>query len=201
MMTINVRLLGPLMVLLLCGAVTIGQSGADTESGEFPTPQLRHLELFIGPWSVTETHYGVRGEIVATVKGTEEIRWILDRHAIRRTYLTSTGTGVFRAEGTLTWSDAEKHYAGIWIDNASTSGFSTVVGEWNETERTMVFTLESPNAQGSKRRFKVVERFIDQDTRVATTFELDGSKVIKRIEVQYRRSTPCPAKIRGIFDR
>lgn len=201
MMTINVRPLGPLMVLLLCGAASIGQSGADTESGEFPTPQLRHLELFIGPWSVTETHYDARGEIVATVKGTEEIRWILDRHAIRRTYTTSTGTGVFRAEGTLTWSDAEKHYAGIWIDNASTSGFSAVVGEWNETERTMVFTLESPSPQGSKRRFKVVERFIDQDTRVATTFELDGSKVIKRTEVQYRRSTPCPAKIRGIFDR
>ena len=166
-----------------------------------PMPELAHLELFIGPWSVTETHFDVRGEVVATVKGTEEIGWILDRHAIRRTYTTSTGSGVFRAEGTLTWSEAQEHYVGIWIDNASTSGFSTVVGEWNDADRTMVFTLESPNAQRSKRRFKVVERFIDQETRVATTFQLDGSKVIKRTEVQYRRSIPCPAKLRGIFDR
>ena len=60
------------------------EPGTKTARDEYPSPKIAHLELFIGPWHVSEEHFNARGEVVATVKGTEEITWILDRHAIRR---------------------------------------------------------------------------------------------------------------------
>ena len=163
-------------------------------------PELARLEMFIGPWRVTETHFNRRGEVVATVKGTEEITWILDHCAIRRAYQSDSDTEVYRAIGTLTFNDIEGKYQGVWFDNASRGGPTTVRGEWDEKALTMVFTLESLGTDGSVVRHKVVERFVDEKRRVATTYLLKGAEIIKRTEVQYERAIPCPAGVRRIFD-
>ncbi len=161
---------------------------------EFASPELAKLDIFIGPWSVTESHFNPRGELIATVKGTEEIAWILDHRAIRRAYSTATGSTIFKAQGTLTWNNAEKKYRGVWFDNASTAGPTTVTGSWDDQTRTMLFHLESAGMDGSIVRYRVVERFADPQTRVATTYLIEGSNLIKRMEVEYKRATPCPAK-------
>ncbi|MEK7757891.1 MAG: DUF1579 family protein, partial [Planctomycetota bacterium] len=92
----------------------------------FANPEIARLDIFIGPWSVTESHFNPRGELIATVKGTEEITWILDHRAIRRAYSTATGSTIFKAHGTLTWNNADKKYHGVWFDNVSTAGPTTV---------------------------------------------------------------------------
>ena len=161
---------------------------------EFANPELAHLDIFIGPWSVTESHFNPRGELIATVKGTEEITWILDHRAIRRAYSTATGSTIFKAQGTLTWNSEEKKYRGVWFDNVFTAGPTMVTGSWDDQTRTMLFHLESAGRDGAIVRYRVVERFADPQTRVATTYLVDGSNLVKRMEVEYKRATPCPAR-------
>lgn len=161
---------------------------------EFASPELARLDLFVGPWSVTESHFNPRGELIATVKGTEEITWILDHRAIRRVYSTATGSTIYKAHGTLTWNNADKKYHGVWFDNVSTAGPTTVTGSWDDQTRTMLFHLDSAGRDGSIVRYRVVERFADPQTRVATTYLIEGSSLIKRMEVEYKRALPCPAK-------
>jgi len=166
---------------------------------EFASPELARLDIFIGPWSVTESHFNARGELIATVKGTEDITWILDHRAIRRVYSTATDTAVFKANGTLTWNDAEKKYHGVWFDNVSTAGPSTATGTWDDETHTMLFHVESSGREGAIVRYRVVEKFTDPQTRMATTYLIDGSNLVKRMEVEYKRATPCPAKALTIF--
>lgn len=177
-----------------------GEPGTKTAREEYISPEIAHLALFIGPWRVSEEHFNARGEVVATVKGTEEITWILDRHAIRRVYQSGSGPTIYHAIGTLTWNDVDKKYHGVWFDNVSSAGPTTVTGEWNDEALMMVFTIESFAKDGSVVRHKVVERFINEERRVATTYLIKGTEVVKRIEVRYKRSIPCPARIRPIFD-
>ncbi len=162
--------------------------------------ELIPLDLFVGPWRVTENHFNARGEIIATVRGNEEISWVLDRRSIRRIYTTSTESSVFRAIGMLTWNAVEKMYHGVWFDNRAKTGPVTMKGEWFPESNTMEFTVETRGEDGSAIRYKVVERFIDEKRRVATTFLTTGGTVVKRMEVEYTRSIPCPDKIRVILD-
>ena len=149
---------------------------------------------------MTEHHFDSRGKLVATVEGTEEVSWILDRHAIRRIYATGFGEDVFRAIGTLTWNDVAKKYHGAWFDNVSKGGGTIVEGRWTQETQTMVFTLESLDDSGSTVRHKVVERVVDEKRRTATTFLLTADGVVKRMELEYVRAIPCPDRIRPIFD-
>ncbi len=166
---------------------------------EFASPELARLDLFIGPWSVTESHFNPRGELIATVKGTEEITWILDHRAIRRVYSTATDTAAFKANGTLTWNDAERKYHGVWFDNVSTAGPTTAMGTWDDETHTMLFHVESSGREGATVRYRVVEKFTDPQTRMATTYLIEGSNLVKRMEVEYKRATPCPAKAMRIM--
>lgn len=166
---------------------------------EFPNAELARLEIFIGPWSVTESHFNPRGEVIGSAKGTEEIIWMLDYHAIRRSYASSGGSTTFRATGTLTWNAAEKKYHGNWYDNASTLGPTTVKGTWDDATKTMTLDVESTGPDGKAVRHKVVEKFESGEKRTATTYLVDGSNLVKRLEVVYQRTTPCPAKIRTIL--
>jgi|GEM_PF-3363296 len=158
----------------------------------YVNPETEVLERLYGVWFVTEQHFDERGGVLGTVKGQEEIQWILNDHAIRRTYRTGTEPSTFEAIGILTWNTALKVYRGIWIDNHSTLGPTTFKGDWNERTESFVFELDSVGADGKSVRYRVVEKFVNADTRRATTYALDGDKLIKRIEVSYKRAEPCP---------
>lgn len=162
--------------------------------------ELIPLDLFVGPWRVMENHFNARGEVIATVRGNEEISWVLDRRAIRRIYTTSTESSVFRAIGMLTWNSVEKMYHAVWFDNRAKTGPVTMKGEWFPKSKTMEFAVETRGEDGSEIRYKVVERFLDAERRVATTFLTTGGTVVKRMEVEYRRVTPCPKGVRAILD-
>lgn len=166
---------------------------------EFPNPELARLEIFIGPWSVAESHFNPRGEVIASAKGTEEIIWMLDYHAIRRSYASSGGATTFRATGMLAWNAAEKKYHGHWYDNASTLGPTTVKGTWDDATKTMTLDVESTGPDGKPVRHKVVEKFESGEKRTATTYLVDESNLVKRLEVVYQRTTPCPDRIRTIL--
>lgn len=166
---------------------------------EFASPELATLDLFVGSWRVIENHFNTRGERVATVKGSEEIAWVLDNRAIQRTYTTTASASVFRAIGLLTWNESGKKFQGTWFDNNSTTGPTAVRGEWLPGSRTMEFTIESRDKSGSPVQYKVVERLLGLERRVATTYLVQGGKVIKRMEVEYERTIPCPDRIRVIY--
>ena len=100
----------------------------------------------------------------------------------------------------LTWNDAAGEYHGVWFDNVSTGGPVTTKGDWEDQTPVVEFTTESRRRDGSVIRHKIVERFVDEKTRVATTYLIDGVDVIKRLEVEYVRTVPCPTRFRRILD-
>ena len=199
------------LVLLIAIVATVPGHAAEETSKEYTGlrtatgvkvdfAELIPLDLFVGPWRVVENHFNARGEIIATVKGSEEITWVLDRRAIRRIYTTSTDTSVFRAIGMLTWNAVEKLYHGVWFDNRAKTGPVTMKAEWFPESNTMEFAVETRGEDGTPMRYKVVERFVDHKRRVATTFLTTGDTVVKRMEVEYIRTVPCPDRIRVVLD-
>ncbi len=176
------------------------ERGDESAPTEYVSLEIARLEPLIGPWDLTETHFDDRGEVIGKVKGKEEITWILDRRAIQRTYTSGTEPNVYRAFGTLAFNEVEHKYHGVWFDNASTAGPRITKGEWADENRAFVFTLESVNQDGSKMRYKVVERFVHEEKRVATTYLIKGDESVKRMVVTYTRPVPCPGRLRIIDD-
>jgi len=190
--------LWPVLVLVL-SISTYGQDkkpDKPTEPFRYVNPETARLEQFIGTWKVTERHFAENGKIIASATGLEEITWMLDRRAIQRSYRTSSGKTAFHAIGILTWNGAEKKYHGVWFNNTSTTGPTIVKGDWPEESATLTMELEATAGDGSRLKLKVIERHIDHDKRVRTTYSIDGDQVVKRLEVSYERTIPCPAKMR-----
>ena len=171
------------------------QQNAREKAEEFAFAELAVLDRFAGPWNVSESHFNSRGEVVGSAKGIEEGAWALDRRALRRTYTTGEEGNLFRAIGMITWDAAEKRFEGAWFDNASTSGPTALTGAWDEASKTMTFTLASTAADGKSVQHKVIDRFLDDEHRVATTYKVVGNQVEKIIEVQFTRAIPCPSNI------
>jgi len=196
----------PVVVVLACGAVILrGRSPNESPDGkgdakktESTQPEIAVLERFGGAWKVTENHFNAKGEVVATVNGTEEIITVLDKHAIRRSYATGRESSVFRAIGILAWNQAQKRYEGTWFDNTSTTGPTHVTGTWDEASLTMTFNLTSSASDAAAQQYKVVERFTDDEHRIAATYKVRGNEAEKVLEVQYVRTIPCPAETSGM---
>lgn len=190
-----------LLVVLVCASVLNGQ--VKREAGlVFSHPQLEILDFLAGTWNVRQDHFDRRGKVFETVSGTETVAWVLDHHAIRREYSTKSASALYSAIGYLTWNDASKNFEGVWFDNSSLAGPTTVRGTWDPESRTMTFSAEGPdpNRLGGRRNYRVVDRFESETTRVATTYLLEGSEVVKLLQVRYERATPCPDRMRLIFD-
>ncbi len=193
------RILGTAIVAILSCAYGTARAQGQPQKIEYVNAEMGRLERYFGLWSVTERHFDELGRSVGVVKGREEVEWILKDHAIKRNYRTGTKPNVFEAIGLLTWNTAERKYRGVWMDNASTLGPTTVTGEWNPKTEVFVFTLDAVGQDGKKVRYRVIEKFDDDDTRHATTYALEGEQLIKRLEVQYKRALPCPDKMRKIL--
>lgn len=158
------------------------------------------LQLFVGAWRVLERHFDEKGREIATAKAVEEITSIVDDEGIQRTYTRKSESQVYRALGMLSWSETQKRYVGLWINNDPRSGPSRVTGEWHPEDKTMVFDVDTHLPDGTVQRLKVVERLLDEERRESTTFELKDGVVIKRMQAQFRRATPCPDRLRVIYD-
>lgn len=161
----------------------------------FSVPQLADLDIFVGAWKVKETYFDEKGVARDGRKGTEEIVWMLDHHALYRRYNTSAGDRVYRAVCTIAWSEPDKRYLGSWFDSAPEQGPSprTISGSFDARTATMTWVMKSLAADGSSRTHRVIERFIGIEERVTTTFAVKGDRVTKVMEVRYTRAEPCPA--------
>ncbi len=160
-----------------------------------PNPETARLIQWVGSWALVERHFDSSGNVVASAKGQEDIIWILDKHAIRRSY--GAGESGFRANGALAWNAATKRYEGMWFDNVTTNGPTRCRAEWNDESKTMSYTLESVSSDGKPAVHRSVERWLDDERRTATTFLVQGETLVKRLEVEYKRTTPCPAQQAG----
>jgi len=168
---------------------------ADRADGDPPNPETARLIQWVGSWALVERHFDSAGNVVASARGGEDIIWILDKHAIRRSY--AAGESGFRANGALAWSAATKRYEGMWFDNATTNGPTRCRAEWNDESKTMAYTLESVSSDGKAVVHRCVEQWLDDERRTATTFLVQGDTLVKRVEVEYKRTTPCPGKQAG----
>lgn len=185
----------------LCVASPTMAVAQNEETGEYVNAQTARLERLVGPWMLTEKHFDASGEVVAKVTGNEEITWVLDYHAIRRAYMSGAKKSQYSAMGLFAWNDVEAEYQGVWLDSTSTTGPRKVSGQWNSETQSFVFTLEVLNTDGSRTRYSIVEQFVDENQRVATTYRLSGSSKTKVIEVLYKRSRPCPGRLRIVPDQ
>ena len=183
-------------LVVLC-VVTATLAG-DKKSSRYFRPELEKLEALYGQWKVTVHHYDVRGERVATVEGKEQVGWILNDHAIQREYQTGQGADSYKALGTLTWNDAERRYQGVWFDSVSTTGPTIVTGSWDEDTRTFFFDVETLGKDGSTIRYKVEDRLLESEKRIATTYLVSGDRRTRVLETHYKRARPCPGKFRAM---
>lgn len=168
--------------------------GAPERKIEFVNPETARLDLFVGTWRVAQNQFDARGKLIGTLKGTEEVRWLLDHRAIVRTVTLNTESSVVRAMGMFAWDAAEKRYRGAWFDNYTTSGPSTVVGEWDDAGRKMIWTLDSKDSKGAAVQYRIIESLADEIRHESTTFRLAGNDVVKELVTQYERTTPCPSR-------
>lgn len=185
----------PRLAALVCATVA---ATSFASSDNAPAEPRVALELLVGYWDVVEVHFDERGQQIASVKGTEENIWILDRQALQRTYITHSASGDYKAIGTFTVTSEDDQLVGVWFDNVAGSGPRRATATWKPGERTSVYTLAASKDSGGP-KYQIIEKFTDEKTRVATTFLVDGNKVSKRLEVTYTRSQPCPDKLRPIF--
>ena len=184
----------------LCGRAPSdsGDGESDLKTKDLAMSALAALDRFVGPWSVVENHINSKGEVFATVKGTEEILWTLDKRAIRRTYLSGGEPIAFRAIGMLTWNAARQRLEGAWFDNAPSTSPTRMSCTWDGDSLTLTCEVTPLQSDDEKGHFKVIERFLDDDHRVATTYRVRGNQVLKILEVQYVRTIPCPATTSGV---
>ncbi len=189
------RVVGGLVAIVVMGTALAGARAEDTPI-EPVSSELALLERYFGMWNVEVTHFDSRGEQIGSVKGQEDNTWILDEHALQRKYATGKEPDVYEALGVLTHSQVDAKYHGVWFDNASTSGKTTVTGEWNAETQTFVYLMESVGPTGSAVNYRVIEKFPDENTRVATTYLIEGDRVTKRMETRYTRRKPCPGNMR-----
>ncbi len=182
--------------LLATAAISQQESAKESAS----STGLDVLNRYLGAWTLTEHHFDAKGKVIATVKGTEEIGWVLDEHAIQRTYISKSDTLTFRAIGLLTFNAVEESYDGTWMDNVSKSGPTSVTGRWDPKQSAMIFKYTAKGANKVAKEFQVIDRFTSESTRVATTFEITGGTVQKRMEVEYKRIVPCPPTLRMLPD-
>ena len=190
------RSLGVVGLALLCLAAP--SPAGDRKPSRYFSPELEKLEMLYGLWKVTVHHYDTEGERIATVEGKENVTWILDDRAIQREYQTGQGPNTYQALGTLTWNSAEKKYHGVWFDTVSTTGPTSVTGYWDEGARAFVFHAESRAKDGSMVQYRIEDRLIDTEKRIATTYLLDGDRRTKLLETHYQRATPCPGRLRSM---
>ena len=194
----------PLVLGAAAGIATTSHAGPpgreEGSSFVYASDELKLFEEYYGLWKVSEQHFDEQGQPVGVVEATEEVAWMLDRHAIRRTYARTAGVVPYRAVGILTWNDVRSVYEGTWFDNVSKAGPNHVTGVWDASEQTMTFTMESLLPTGRTVTYRIVDRFVDSDNRVATTYSVDGKETVKRMEVKYKRTRACPAKVQRVFD-
>lgn len=160
--------------------------------------ELTALAPMVGVWELTERHFDESGAQVGTVKGSEEIDFVLNKRAIRRQYSSGSDGGGFKAFGMLTFNATVKRFEGYWMDTAALNGPVAVSAEWNPATKTLVssLTTASPGSDGVE--FKVTDRLVDDEHRAATTYEIKKGKTIKRMEVDYVRSVRCPSRQAGL---
>lgn len=186
-------------VIYAFGALTDpppGEQESGAQTPRYPNAETERLEIYVGAWSVTERHYDARGEEIGVVKGGEDIVWVLDRHAIGRTYTTTHGEALYRATATIKWIPGDKLYRGVWFDNRPESAPTTVTAEWNAVEKTMLWKMDVQIPGGPREEYKIVEKFLDGDRREAVTYRVDKTGVTKTLVVQYKRTVPCPGRVR-----
>lgn len=152
----------------------------------------KRLLLLAGAWRFKEQHFDELGNVIAEVRGTEEVSWQLDKHAVRRVYTRPADGSVYRAECLLAYNAAQNRYEGVWLDNVSVTGPRPFTGSWNDQTKTITFELAAMDVDGAAQQYRIVERFLDDSRRVATTYRLRKKEVIKVLEVTYRRAVPCP---------
>ncbi|MBI1827081.1 MAG: DUF1579 family protein [Planctomycetes bacterium] len=166
----------------------------EPEPGVFPDPMTARLDRLAGIWEIVETQFDPKGEIISSVKGREEVVWTLDNRVLRRTYTTKTEQRFYWAIGMTTWNQPDGKYRAAWFDNLGSSGPSLAVGAWGDEPDTLVWTLEARGPDGGKTEYRIIERLIDEETRIATTYFVSGSDLVKRMDVHYKRALPCPTR-------
>lgn len=158
----------------------------------FVNEGTKRLLLLVGAWRFKEQHFDEAGDVIAEVRGTEEVSWQLDKHAVRRVYTRPADGSVYRAECLLTFNSVKNRYEGVWLDNVSVTGPRPFNGTWDDQTKTMSFVLTAMDADGATQQYRIVERFFGDSHRIATTYRLRDKEVIKVLEVSYRRAVPCP---------
>lgn len=160
---------------------------------ELPMPTKEHeiLKSDVGTWDTVMKIYpqGPDGPAIES-KGTETNRLIGNGMWLLSDYKGDIGGMAFEGHGTFGYNPAKKKYTGTWIDNMKPT-MDTMQGDYDTKTKTLTMFSESLDpATGQAMKMKNVGKYIDENTRDFTMYNLaPGTKDewVKMMEIHYTR--------------
>ncbi len=177
------------VVLGLIGFLSAGPVNA--QPGAAPSAEHMIFKTDVGSWDTVMKIYpqGPDNPAIES-KGEETNRLLGNGLWLLSEYKGDIGGMKFEGHGTFGYDPQKKKYTGTWIDNMKPT-MDTMEGDYDAKTKTLTMFSESKNpATGQPMKMKNVGKFIDNDTRSFTMYNLaPGSedKYVKMMEIHYTR--------------
>ena len=94
----------------------------------------------------------------------------------------------FTGSGTFGYDPEKKKYIGSWVDSM-TPYVSHMEGTYDADSKTMTLATKGKDPSGSPTEGKNVAVYKDKDTRIFTMYMKQGDKMVKTMEITYKRKS------------
>ncbi len=198
------RLLTGLIVMagLLISAVPMlaqndkGMGGADQDAmmkewAKWATPggMHKHLEKFVGTWSVATKMWMDPSAPPMESKGTATNTLVLEGRWLRQEYAGDMMGMPFQGIGMTGYDNFRQQFISTWIDNISTTMMYST-GTCNEagTEFNMSGTMDEPITGERGKKFRHVWKVANADSHVFEAYDnIPGKGEVRVMELTYTR--------------
>lgn len=154
------------------------------------TEEHKVLHQDVGSWNVKMKLWpeGPDGPVIEGICQ-EQNRLLGDGLWVISNFKGTFGGIAFEGHGTYGYNTHKKKYVGTWIDTMN-SAVSNMEGTYDKESKTLTMYSEGTDPEGKEMKTKNVSKYIDDNNRVFTMYELapDSDKdYIKMMELQYTR--------------
>jgi hypothetical protein len=176
----------------LLGLITLAGLGtAKAQPGSLLTEAHTILKSDAGSWDTKMKIWpqGPDGPVIES-QGEEHNRVIGNGMWLLSDYKGKIGGVPFEGHGTFGYDPQKKKYTGTWVDNMKPT-MDTMEGTYDAKTHTMTMFSQSIDPEtGKPSKMKNVGKYIDDNTRTFTMYNLaPGSedKYVKMMEIHYTR--------------
>ena len=122
------------------------------------------------------------------MKGTAEVKPVLDGRFVHEDFSGEFQGMPFRGVGVTGYDNVRKHYLSTWMDNFGTS-IMTMTGSYDDATKTYTYTGQYPDPMtGKDKAMRIVMKVVDDNKHVSEFFDpAPDGKWTKTMELTYTR--------------